>query len=350
MYFRFLHAARRVVGYVRHYVIRILQTKKSKKTAPNETKPSCSKLDGGPLQNSASSADSAVISMLKWIQADQSALLARVTDMESKFSEYDAFFAESEHFYEEEDYEPFCKGPRMSGDYDTSGGDDEIPSTSRFQKHVNTYKTEEVVSEEVDVVLAKLFTKGLPETVSENLTDDEKCSWPKNCDGLRPVKLNKLIWDVVSAKADNNDKKLQNVEKFLIKVGIHLTMTMVSLSKMEKECSEDLDFSNVLNSCEDALARLRQANVDIKREEIFSVQSLSQSMHVCAAFLTHLRWNYLEMTFLKQPRNLRTAVKWETGYSLPKAKEIVAVHNIEAGTLAQDSPLMDRVILRKAFI
>ena len=77
----------------------------------------------------------------------------------------------------------------MSGDYTTSGGDDEIPSTSRFQRLANKYQTEEVVSEEADDVLTKtvndMFTKSLPETVSENLTDDEECPQPKNCDGLR---------------------------------------------------------------------------------------------------------------------------------------------------------------------
>ena len=138
------------------------------------------------------------------------------------------------------------------------------------------------------------------------------------------MKLNKLIWDV-SAKAHNNDKKLQNMEKYFIKAGIDLTKTMVSLSKMEKECSGDLNFTNVLNSCEDAFALLGQANVDtnMTQRDFLLPELKSEYAHL-------YNRSYPSTSELfgddvsKAAKELRPAIKWETGYSLLKTKEILA--------------------------
>ena len=53
------------------------------------------------------------------------------------------------------------------------------------------------------------FTESLRE--SETLINEEKCPCPKTPVGLRPVQLNKMIWDVVSARIRKNDKRHQCV-------------------------------------------------------------------------------------------------------------------------------------------
>ncbi|XP_060566711.1 uncharacterized protein LOC132725590 [Ruditapes philippinarum] len=138
-------------------------------------------------------------------------------------------------------------------------------TASRFDKLASKFVSEEVVSDDVDNALAgnvnNLFRNGLGDIVYENMTKDDVCARPKNCEGLVVVKLNKLIWDVVPPRSRNNDKKLQNIEKSIVKAGVNLTKSMNELAHLESEKGQS--FGTILDTCNDALALLGQANVQL---------------------------------------------------------------------------------------
>jgi hypothetical protein len=64
---------------------------------------------------------------------------------------------------------------------------------------------------------------------------DEVNPRPDNCDGLLVVKTNQLIWELISPFALTCDKKMQAIEKSVVKAAVLLCKTVNNLAKTEKE-------------------------------------------------------------------------------------------------------------------
>ena len=72
------------------------------------------------------------------------------------------------------------------------------------------FKTVELCDTDIELVLAdninELFLKSMDEDQYTEIIRDETHPRPENCEGLVTVKLNQLIWDIVSPTARSRDK------------------------------------------------------------------------------------------------------------------------------------------------
>lgn len=230
-----------------------------------------------------------IINCLKSVQETQATFLKRLTDVEQKTSDYsyDESYEEFDPtvYLDEEEYEPPEKRMREDSTAESSAA-----SNSRFAALANKFKSEEIVADSIDPILAKsvtdMFRKGMPEELYDKMTKDDACPRPSNCDGLVVVKLDKLIWDVVSPQGRNNDKKMQAIEKSIVKAGVCLTKTMEGIAKLETDCKnsdKNIDMSSILDGCNDALALLGQANlqVNMTRRDFLKPDLRDEYKHLC---------------------------------------------------------------------
>ena len=88
--------------------------------------------------------------------------------------------------------------------------------TSRFSNMANRFKAKDVCGEKIDVLaqnVTSLFLNGMAEEQYNYLVKDEKTPRPENCEGLKIVKTNQLVWDIIPTFSQTCDKKMQNIEK-----------------------------------------------------------------------------------------------------------------------------------------
>ena len=155
---------------------------------------------------------------------------------------------------------------------------------NRFDSMSKRFKTSEKCSDEVDNTLAsninELFMNGMEEGKLNELLKDEKFARPENCESLRVVKLNKLVWEAISASAKSNDKKLQNVENSIIKASTLLVKTVNNMAKLEKENSK---YGEMIDDCNDILALLGNSNrqINLARKDFLRPELKEDYAHLC---------------------------------------------------------------------
>jgi hypothetical protein len=112
---------------------------------------------------------------------------------------------------------------------------------------------------------------------------DEANPRPDNCDGLLVVKTNQLIWELISPFAQTCDKKMQAIEKSVVKAAVLLCKTVNNLAKIEKEKNTD-EFDNVIDECNDVLALLGHTNrqINLARRDCIRSELNSEYTHLCA--------------------------------------------------------------------
>lgn len=243
-------------------------------------------------KNGNNNDDSSVLELLKIIRSDQHRLVNRIDEMESRLDGYEECYEYDTMDYQEHgidhnigELENESMDGAMASNLPStcSMASNNAPSMSIFQKFASKFSNDETTSQEVDPVFAMtindMFRKGLSEDVFENMVKDENCARPKNCDGLAIVKMNKLIWDVISSKARNNDKKLQTVEKSIVKAGVKLTKSMSAMAG-KLQCDGD---NEVLDQLNDILAILGHANVQINmaRRDLLRPELRQEYAHLC---------------------------------------------------------------------
>jgi hypothetical protein len=55
------------------------------------------------------------------------------------------------------------------------------------------------------------------EDLYSDLIKDENNARPENCEGLKVMKTNQLVWDIISQEAKTIDRKMQNIETSVVK-------------------------------------------------------------------------------------------------------------------------------------
>jgi hypothetical protein len=127
-------------------------------------------------------------------------------------------------------------------------------------------KVQEICDSKIDDVFAEnitdLFKNGMNEDQYIELTKDENTARPKNCEGLAVVRTNQLIWNVLSPMAHTADKKLQFIDKSVIKAAIILTKTVNEMAQNDQvaEKHDSPNMNEYFDKCNDALALLGHAN------------------------------------------------------------------------------------------
>lgn len=190
--------------------------------------------------------------------------------------------------------EPTCTATLFSGhkrpldDNNHAGTSVDLDPNSRFACLAKRFKTVEVCDKDIDPVLAanmnELFRKGMEEEQYENMVKDDVYPRPSNCEGLVTVKLNQLVWDIVSPAARSRDKKLQSIETSIVKSASILAKVVDKAAKVENKAQQSgCELGYFIDGCNDALALLGHANrqVNMARRDFLKPELRNEYAHLC---------------------------------------------------------------------
>ena len=225
-----------------------------------------------------------VLNILKNIQSVQlqtksefESLVKRMDSMENAMNEP---YCEDFEGYGPEDYysesqsdigDDFSSASVKCDKPGTSGSSAEPRGYDRFSGLSKRFKSVEICGENIDETLAghvtDLFRKGMDEAQYEQMVKDENIPRPENCEGLQLVRMNRIIWDIMSRQAQTADAKLQKCAMSVIKASVILAKAVDKLVKSEKSLKDSdksapgtVDFDSVIESFNDAIALLGHAN------------------------------------------------------------------------------------------
>ena len=150
------------------------------------------------------------------------------------------------------------------------------------------FKIKEVCSDDVDQTLDEnvtdLFHNGMNEEQYNELTKDDVNGRPDNCTGLTVVRTNQLVWDLIAPSTQQIDKKLQYIEKSVIKSAIIMTRTVNDMAK-DESCGN----SQLIDNCNDSLALLCHCNrqINLLRRDLIKPDLCWDYVHLCAHSLPY---------------------------------------------------------------
>ncbi|CAG2254935.1 unnamed protein product [Mytilus edulis] len=181
--------------------------KKPAKVNSNETQ------NPGPSTSAKVDNHDAIMSMLVSIQEGQKrqsddirSLKDRVQDIE----EYDEGNNYDDN-YDEGEENPHDDGENVDNESEPPAKK-QNKDDNRFSSMSKRCKVQELCDVKIDEVLAnnvnELFRNGMNEEQYSELTKDENNARPENCEGLSIVRINQLMWNVISPGAQSADKKI----------------------------------------------------------------------------------------------------------------------------------------------
>lgn len=240
-----------------------------RKQSKNVAEASTSKTQSKPVDK-----NDEILSILKSLRSEQVLTNQKMTEMENRIVQMESYDYDEAPYEYDQEYcaevasvdESLLPQKRKSDDNNNDKNETApVQEASRFANLAKRFKSSEICSKDIDAVLAanvnELFRQGMEEEQYSTIVKDEVTPRPGNCDSLVTVKLNQLVWDIVSPVARSKDKKLQNVETSLVKAACIVTKTVDSAAEMEKEAKENgYDIGPIIDSCNDALALLGHAN------------------------------------------------------------------------------------------
>ena len=233
--------------------------------------------------------DDGIMNLLQSIQSGQQtqnvtiqSLVDRIDSLESEFYNEDG---EDEYV----DYDDDCSGQDEQSVVSAGKrkADDDKPQ-SRFSSMSKRFKIKEAYSVDVDQTLAEnvtdLFHNGMDDEQYNELTKDDVNGRPENCTGLTVVRTNQLVWDLIAPPTQQIDKKLQNIEKSVIKSAIIMTRTVNDMAK-----DESCDNSQWIDNCNDSLALLGHCNrqINLLRRDLIKPDLCWDYVHLCAHSLPY---------------------------------------------------------------
>ena len=117
----------------------------------------------------------------------------------------------------------------------------------------------------MDTNITDLLSKGIEEGQYVDLIKDDNVPRRNNCTGLQTVRINRVIWDIMSRKAQSIDAKLQKCAISVIKSSVILATIINKLVDVEKALKADDilhsgEISSFIDSLNDADALLGHAN------------------------------------------------------------------------------------------
>ncbi|XP_060596689.1 uncharacterized protein LOC132750691 [Ruditapes philippinarum] len=266
------------------------ENKKGKQPARKDVNPSAS-TSKSPSANENSSEE--LISILQAMRAEQVTTNKKLESYERRLTQIENYEEEFENYeqYEDETYSE-------SGDGSNKRGlDERNVEGSRFASLAKRFKSVEVCDSELDPVLAsninELFTNGMEEEQYSQMTRDDVNARPSNCENLVTVKLNQLVWDIVSPTARSRDKKLQTLETSVVKAAVILAKTVDKAAKLEKDLvgswKEGCEMDSLIDGCNDSLALLGHANrqVNMLRRDLLKPEMRNEYAHLCTHSLPY---------------------------------------------------------------
>ena len=138
---------------------------------------------------------------------------------------------------------------------------------SKFASMSKRIKTRETLGDKINEALAEnvtdLFCNGMNEDQFGELTKDESNPRPENCVGLATVKTNQLIWDIISPQAQSVERKMQIIERAIVKASTVLVNTVNKMAATDEN-------SNAIDGCNDALAILGHTNRKVISQDVNS--------------------------------------------------------------------------------
>lgn len=178
---------------------------------------------------------------------------------------------------------------KKNDDNNNQNNDSDKPeqSNSRFSNMSKRFKQKEITGEKIDDTLASNITdfvrNGMDKVQYNDLMKDDTNPRLDNCDGLVVVKTNQLIWDLISPYTQTCDRKMQNIEKSVVKAATLLAKTVNDLAKLDKEKNTD-EFSETIESCNDVLAVLGHTNrqINLTRRDFIRTELNNEYTHLCA--------------------------------------------------------------------
>ncbi|XP_060587407.1 uncharacterized protein LOC132742916 [Ruditapes philippinarum] len=285
---------------------------RGKQTAPNlsEDLPSTSKTSEKSSAKIADKNDE-ILNILKSLRAEQIKTNSKLEACENRLEQlenvdysydYDAYQYEPDMYVDEEaslasasEICPPVTGKRKIDDNNNPADKSESSEgSSRFARLSKRFKTTEVCGSDIDPFLADnvnhLFRQGMEEDQYFAMIKDEENPRPGNCDSLVTVKLNQLVWDIVSPTARSRDKKMQNMETTVIKAACVLVKTVDKAAKLETEVKQaGGDIGSVIDGCNDALAFLGHANrqINMIRRDLLKPEMRNEYNHLCTHSLPY---------------------------------------------------------------
>ena len=136
------------------------------------------------------------------------------------------------------------------------------------------YTTTEIVGEPVEGRLAEIINKCYKskgdKIILKNLLSDEAIPRPSNCEGLKCVTTNRMVWDHLSEKTKINDKKLQSCQKSVVKAGSLLATCADKLIKNKTVDRDSLieDLNGVIQLVGDANYNINMIRRGLIRPEL----------------------------------------------------------------------------------
>lgn len=258
---------------------------------PPIASPSTSKYD-----DSVGDSSDKVLSLLQQIQSDQKNYDKKVDNMMERIKSLEqcdfSQGCDHEYDYEYDSYEH--NNPAVDveeGELDEQscevGTKRKFDPDSRFAGMSKRSKGQEITGEDLEPCLAsnltELFQNGMDEEQYASLVKDENNPRPHNCEGLSTVKVNRVIWEIVSTQNKFVDKKFQNAETALVKGSILVSRVAHGLAQLEAKTKEyDIDISPYLDKCNDALSLFGHANrlLNLGRREVLK-PDLKDYSHLC---------------------------------------------------------------------
>ena len=258
--------------------------KKPAKVNSNETQ------NPGPSTSAKVDNHDAIMSMLVSIQEgekrqsdDIRSLKDRVQDIE----EYDEGNNYDDN-YDEGEENPHDDGENVDNESEPPAKK-QNKDDNRFSSMSKRCKVQELCDVKIDEVLAnnvnELFRNGMNEEQYSDLTKDENNARPENCEGLSIVRINQLMWNVISPGAQSADKKLQFLERTIVKAATILTKTVNKMALDENNNANGNSGSGeYIDKCNDVLALLGHANrqLNMTRRDFLKPEMMAEYVPLCS--------------------------------------------------------------------
>jgi hypothetical protein len=249
-----------------------------------------------PNVSKSQSDESLMMSILKSIQDNQKKQDDKINSLTGKMSDimndyqydidnYEDYDHDNAIYDENNDHEGEVNEgePQAKKQKNETNNNTDNEKTSRFSNMAKRFKVKDVCGEKIDDVLAQnvtsLFLNGMDEEQYNDLVKDEKTPRPENCEGLKIVKTNQLVWDIIPTFSQTCDKKIQNIEKTLVKAATILTKVVDKMAKLDTD-----ENSEVLDNCNDTIALLGHANrqINLARRDFMKPDLDANYVHLCA--------------------------------------------------------------------
>lgn len=189
---------------------------------------------------------------IQYLADTQGRMRERMDALESKrmreeTMEYNEIPEDSYENYESHEYEqmlPYKRARYEEEEEDTEDSNEDIEAQdqnanseanpSRFDNLANYLKTEKV-SENLDERLANHINITFKKGISDKVVDEDTSARPANCEGLKPVKVNPMIWESITKSAKLRDLKATDIQQNLSKAASIVAKVVQSLAINEEK-------------------------------------------------------------------------------------------------------------------